>query len=62
MYPWPANDSNWDYNNAGDRANCQTAIRDLVKAIRACGELGVNWTKVQECRQRADEQPSDYWG
>ncbi|KAF1396478.1 hypothetical protein FQV23_0003392, partial [Spheniscus humboldti] len=59
---WLANDPNCDYNNAGDRANCQTAIRNLVEAIRSCGELGLNWTKVQEHRQRLDEHSSDYWG
>lgn len=32
-----------------------------MEAIRACGELGVNWTKVRECRQRLDGHPSDYW-
>lgn len=57
---WRANDPNWDYNNAGDKANCQTAIWNLVEAIRACGELGVNWMEVQECRQRLVECPSDY--
>ena len=45
--PWLTNDPNWDYNNAGDRANCQTAIRNLVEAVSVCGELGVNWTKLQ---------------
>lgn len=22
----------------------------------------MNWTKVQECRQRPSEHPSDFWG
>lgn len=52
--PWLANDPNWDYNNAEGRANCQTAIQILVEAIRTCVESGMNWTKVQECRQRLD--------
>lgn len=60
--PWPSKDPNWAYNNAGDRANCQTAISNLVEAIRACRELGIDWTEVQECRQMLDERPSDYWG
>lgn len=33
-----------------------------MEAIRSCGELGLNWTKVQERRQRLDEHSSDYWG
>lgn len=30
-----------------------------MEAIRVCGESGVNWTKVQECRQRLEEHISD---
>jgi len=37
--PWPANDPNWDYNNAGDRANCQTAFGIQWKL----SELVENW-------------------
>lgn len=36
--PWPANEPNWEYNNADDRAACETGIQKLVEAIRACGE------------------------
>lgn len=48
--PWPANDPNRDSNNANERVACQTALRNLVEAIRACRELGVSWAKVQECK------------
>lgn len=56
--PWV--DPDLACNNQTD--NCQTVAADLINVIRACEEIRVNWTKVQECRQRPEEHPSDYWG
>ena len=55
------NDPNGDYNILRDREAHQTALRNLVETMRACGEVRVNWAKVQKCRQRIDEHPSDFW-
>lgn len=37
-------------------------VRNLINVIRALEEMRVKQTKVQECRQRPEEHPSDYWG
>lgn len=57
--PFPAADPH--YNAAGDMANWQTMCWSFIKATRACGETGTNWSRVQEYRQRPDEHPSDFW-
>ena len=43
--PWPTLNPNWNYNMAGDRAHCQTALRNLIEAIGACGERRVMFTE-----------------
>lgn len=42
------------------RRGCPELRYNLLEAVKACGESGVNWTKTQECRQWLEEHLSDF--
>jgi len=62
LHPWPEQNPAWDVTTTEGLQAYQTAVYQLVEAVRQTGERVTDWTKVMECRQKPDEHPSDYWG
>ena len=58
---WPIADPKWNIVRQDELQAWRTATQGLLEAVRQCVERVTNWSKVQECQQRLDEHPSDYW-